>query len=48
MASPLDGHEFEQESGAGDGHGGLECFSPWDHKELDMTEKLKQSYVYII
>ena len=34
----LDGHEFEQALGAGDGQGRLECCSPWDHKESDMTE----------
>ena len=34
----LDGHEFEQAPGVGDGQGGLACCSPWDHKELDMTE----------
>ena len=34
----LDGHEFEQAPGAGDGQGGLACCSPWGHKELDMTE----------
>ena len=26
--------------GAGDGQGGLVCYSPWDHKESDMTEQL--------
>ena len=36
----LDGHEFEQAPGVGDGQGGLACCSPWDHKELDMTERL--------
>ena len=36
----LDGHEFEQALGVGDGQGGLMCSSPWDHKELDMTEGL--------
>ena len=35
---PLDGHVFEQAPGVGDGQGGLECCSPWGHKELDMTE----------
>ena len=25
----LDGHEFEQDPGAGDGQGGLVCCSPW-------------------
>ena len=33
----LDGHEFEQALGVGDGQGGLACCSPWDHKELDST-----------
>ena len=34
----LDGHEFEQAPGVGDGQGGLMCCSSWSHKELDMTE----------
>ena len=34
----LDGHEFEQVPGAGDGQGGLACCSPWGHKESDTTE----------
>ena len=34
----LNGHEFEQAPGVGDRQGGLVCFSPWDHKELDMAE----------
>ena len=33
----LDGHEFEQTLGFGDGQGGLACCSPWDHKESDTT-----------
>ena len=36
----LDGHEFEQALGLGDGQGGLVCCSPWGHKESDMTEWL--------
>ena len=36
----LDGHEFEQASGVGDGQGGLVCCSPRGHKESDMTEWL--------
>ena len=36
----LDGHEFEQAPGVGDGQGSLACCSPWDHKESDMTERL--------
>ena len=34
----LDGHEFEQAQGVGDGQGSLVCYSSWDHKGLDMTE----------
>ena len=37
----LDGHEFEQALGVGDGQRSLACCSPWDHKESDMTELLK-------
>ena len=36
----LDGHEFEQALGVGDGQGSLECCSPWDCKELDTMERL--------
>ena len=35
-----DGHEFEQVLGVSGGQGSLECFSPWGHKESDMTERL--------
>ena len=36
----LDGHEFEQALGVGDGQGGLACYSPWGRKESDTTERL--------
>ena len=36
----LDGHEFEQAPGVGDGQGNLACCSLWDCKELDTTESL--------
>ena len=36
----LDGHEFEQALGVGDGQGSLVCWSPWGHKESDTTERL--------
>ena len=36
----LNAHEFEQVPGYGEGQGGLACFSPWGHKESDMTEQL--------
>ena len=34
----LDGHEFEQAPGVGDGQGSLVCGSTWGRKELDTTE----------
>ena len=40
MHHQLDEHEFEQAPGVGDRQGGLVCYSPWDCKELDMTEQL--------
>ena len=33
----LNGHEFEQAPGIGDGQGGLACHSPWGRKESDTT-----------
>ena len=36
----LDGHEFEQASGVGDGQGSLACCSPWGCKKSDTTEWL--------
>ena len=39
----LNGHEFEQTPGAGDGQGSLVCSSPWGHKESDTTEGLKSN-----
>ena len=36
----LDGHEFEQAPGVGDGWGSLACCSPWGCKESDTTEWL--------
>ena len=36
----LDGQEFEQALGLGDGQGGLACCSPWGRKELDTIELL--------
>ena len=34
----LDGHEFEQVPGVGDGQGDLVCCSPRGHKGSDRTE----------
>ena len=36
----LDGREFEEVLGVGNGQGGLACCSSWGFKELDMTEQL--------
>ena len=36
----LNGHEFEQTLGDGEGQGSLVCCSPQGRKELDMTERL--------
>ena len=36
----LDGHEFEQALGVGDGQGSLFCCSSWDCKKSDITEQL--------
>ena len=41
----LNGHEFGYTPGVGDGQGGLVCYSPWDHKELDMTERLNNNFL---
>ena len=39
-AQVLDGHEFVQGLGVGDGQRSLVCCSPWDCKESDTTEQL--------
>ena len=36
----LNGHEFEQAPGIGDGQGSLVCCNPWGQKESDTTERL--------
>ena len=36
----LNGHEFEQALGVGDGQAGLACCSPWGREESDTTEQL--------
>ena len=39
----LNGHQFEQALGVGDGQGSLACCSPWGHKESDTTEPLNNN-----
>ena len=42
-------HEFEQAPGVGDGEGNLACYSPWGHKESNMTERLTElNFFYYI
>ena len=41
----LDGHEFEQALGDGEGQGSLACCSPWGHKKSDMTEQLNNKSI---
>ena len=36
----LNGHEFEQTPGYGEGQGNLACCSPWGYKESDMNKHL--------
>ena len=36
----LNGNEFEQALGVGDGQGNLVCCSPWGREESDTTEQL--------
>ena len=39
----LDGHEFEQALEVGDRQGSLAGYSPWGHKDLDMTWRLNNN-----
>ena len=44
----LNGQEFEQDLADGEGQGSLACCSPWDCKELDMTEQLSLHFISFI
>ena len=39
----LNGHEFEQALGDGEGQGSLACCSLWGRKELDLTERVNNN-----
>ena len=41
----LNGHEFQQIRGDGEGHGSLACCSPWGYKESDRTGRLNNKAV---
>ena len=38
-------HELGQTPGDGEGQGGLVCYSPWGHKESDMTGRLNNNSI---
>ena len=40
----FNGYEFEWTLGDSEGQGSLACCSPWDGKELDMTEQLNNNH----
>ena len=44
----LNGHEFEQAPGDGEGQGSLACCSQWSHKELAMTQETEQQVFDVI
>ena len=43
----FNGHEFVKAQGDGEGQGGLECCSPWGHKELNTAEQKQPSVVHL-
>ena len=44
----LNGHEFEQALGVGDGQGSLACCGSWDHKKSNTTEQLNWTDVLFL
>ena len=44
----LQGHEFEQAPGVGDGQGSLACCSPWGRKKSNMTYQLNWTEQLVI
>ena len=34
----LSGHEFEPAAGDGEGQASLACYSPWGHKETQLSD----------
>ena len=43
----LNGHEFEQALGNGEGQGSLKCCSPWCRKESTSTEQQKKTLLLV-
>ena len=44
----INGHEFEQVPGVGDGQGSLACCSLWGCKESDTTEQLNNKVELVV
>ena len=44
----LNGHEFEQAPGDGEGQGRLVCCNPWRQKEVDTTEGLHNTAFFMV
>ena len=44
----LNGHEFEQALGGGEGQGSLACCSPGGRKESDTTERLNNKDEWVL
>ena len=45
ITDSIDGHEFEQAPGVGDGQGSLACCSPWGCKEPDTSQRLNHNNI---
>ena len=43
----LNGHEFDQALGDGEGQGSLACYSPSGFKESYMTERLNNNFLLL-
>ena len=43
----LNGREFEQTPGDGEGQGNLACCSPWGREELDTAWRLNNKMCYV-
>ena len=42
----LEGYEFEQAPGGGEGQGSVACCCPWGRREWDTTERLNSNEGY--
>ena len=44
----INGREFVQAPGDGEGRGSLACCSPWGHKDSDVTDCLNNNRVRVV